>query len=105
MTFTGTASSSASNGALARNARMNTPFVRAGRIFGAMPPPMNTPPVAMRAKREVAGFRAVGLDEHVQRFGAAAAPAAERSRRKCGRGAGGAEIDRRLHTRPVCVTR
>ena len=46
MTFTGIASSSASSGALARNARMNTPVVSAGRIFGAMPPPMNTPPVA-----------------------------------------------------------
>lgn len=40
ITFTGIADSIASSGGFARNARIKSPVVRAGRIFGAIPPPM-----------------------------------------------------------------
>jgi hypothetical protein len=40
ITFTGISSSIVSSGGLSRKARMNAPVVSAGRIFGAMPPPM-----------------------------------------------------------------
>ena len=46
MTLTGMPATNSAIGALARNACMNRPFCSAGRIFGAMPPPINTPAVA-----------------------------------------------------------
>src|SRR5947209_7113295 len=45
MIFTGIFATRSSSGGFARNARMNVPEVIAGRIFGAIPPPTNTPPV------------------------------------------------------------
>src|SRR5439155_17974142 len=40
ITFTGIASSSAARGGFSRNARMKVPSLSAGKIFGAIPPPM-----------------------------------------------------------------
>ena len=73
MTFTGIASSIASNGALARNARMNAPVVSAGRIFGAMPPPTNTPPVAIVRSARFPASAPYASTNDVQRLDAAGA--------------------------------
>ena len=93
ITFTGIAASIASSGGLARNARMNVPVVSAGRIFGAMPPPTNSAAGRHRPQREVARLRAVGLDEHVERFDAAGAAPLERGRRDRRRRVGIVEVD------------
>ena len=46
ITRTGTVASRSSIGGLRVNARMNAPVSRAGRILGAIPPPMYSPRVA-----------------------------------------------------------
>ncbi len=75
---------------------MNAPVVSAGRIFGAMPPPMNTPPVATVRSAKLPGLGAVGFDEDAQRLDAAGAASGQGRRRDRRRRAGGIEIDRRL---------
>ena len=103
ITFTGIAASSASNGAFSRNARMKRPSVSAGRIFGAMPPPTNSAAGRHDAQREVAGFRAVGLDEHLERFDTASQ---RRSSAAAAIAAGASRLSRSSTPRhaPACVT-
>ena len=96
-----------SSGCFARNARKKTPVVSAGRIFGAMPPPMKTPPVATVLRREVAGFGAIRTDEQVERIGAPSARAGQPRCRNLRRRIHIVQIDRRgaclpMH-RPVHV--
>ena len=90
---------------LSRKARRNRPSVSAGRIFGAMPPPMNTPPVRHRAQRQVAGFGAVGVDEQLERVDAAGAAPLERRRGDLRRRVRVARSSSTATHGAVCVTR
>ena len=105
ITFTGIASMSASSGALSRNARMNAAVCQRRQDLRRDAAADEHAARCDRPERQVAGFGAVCLDEHLQRLDAAGATPIEGGCRN-GRRCVGIARDRSMpRTGTRCVTR